>query len=74
MSSRIPNPDLVDPDRTTPYQDEDSARNVPEAERHARLTERLHEAELELLIQASALRLQGLALARGSSDDDAEIA
>mgnify|MGYP001028387094 CR=1 FL=1 len=73
MSTRIPNPDLDDLARTGTDRD-DSARNVPEAERHARLTERLNEAELELLIQASALRLQGLALARGSSEDESEIA
>ena len=49
---------------------DDSARNVPEAERHARLVERLNEAELELILNASALRLTSLALAQASPEVD----
>jgi hypothetical protein len=68
--TRIPNPDLddlpADPDT------DDSARSVPDAERHARLADRLNEAELEVIIQASALRLQSLVQA--SFEDDFEIA
>ena len=69
--TRIPKPELDD--LATPFTD-DSARNVPDAERHARLRERLDEAELELAIQASALRLQSLALAQGSLENEPEIA
>lgn len=72
--TRIPNPDLDDLDVTRPYTDDDSARNVPEAELHARVAERLSEAELELVIQASALRLQSLVLTQASFEDDSEIA
>jgi hypothetical protein len=70
--TRIPNPDLDD--LATPRTDDDSVRSVPEAERQARLRERLDEAELELAIQASALRLQSLALAQGSLENEPEIA
>lgn len=70
--TRIPKPDLDD--LATPFTDDNSARNVPEAERHARLREQLDEAELELAIQASALRLQSLALAQGSLENEPEIA
>lgn len=71
MSPRIPNESLVE---VAVIADDDSARNVPEAERRALLIERLEEAELELTIQASALRLQSLALAQASIEEDAGIA
>ena len=70
--TRIPKSELDD--LATPFTADNSARNVPEAERHARLRERLAEAELELAIQASALRLQGLALAQDSLENEPEIA
>lgn len=66
------NPDLDD--LTPPFTDDHSTRNIPDAERHTRLVQRLNEAELELVIQASALRLQNLALAQGSLENEAEIA
>jgi len=72
--TRIPNPDLDDLEVTGAFREDDSARNVPEAERHARITERLSEAELEVVIQASALRLQSLVLIQASLEDDSEIA
>lgn len=67
MTTRIPNQLL---DEVAPGAGDDSARNVPEAERHARLVERLNEAELELILQASALRLTSLALAQASPEVD----
>jgi hypothetical protein len=70
--ARIPNPDLDD--IAAPVTSDDSARNVPDASPLARIAERLNEAELELVIQASALRLQNLALAQGSLENEAEIA
>lgn len=65
MTTRIPNPLL---DEVAGGAADDSARNVPDAERHARLQERLNEAELELVLQASALRLQSLALAQAVNE------
>lgn len=70
--TRIPNPELDD--LAAPRTEDDSVRNVPEAERHARLREQLDKAELELAIQASALRLQSLALVQGSLENEPEIA
>jgi hypothetical protein len=69
--TRISNPDLDDlpADPTN-----DSARSVPDTERHVRLADRLNEAELEVIIQASALRLQSLVLVQASFEDDSEIA
>jgi hypothetical protein len=70
--TRIPNPDLDDLP-VDPAVD-DSARSVPDAERHVRLADRLNEAELEVIIQASTLRLQSLVLVQASFEDDSEIA
>lgn len=68
--TRIPNPDLDDlPGGSTT---DDSVRSVPDAERQVRLEDRLNEAELEVIIQASALRLQSLVQA--SFEADSEIA
>jgi hypothetical protein len=67
MSTRTPDPFL---DEVAQGAGDDSARNVPEAERHARLVERLNEAELELILKASALRLTSLALAQHSPEVD----
>lgn len=69
--TRIPNPS---PDEAVPFIDEESVRNVPEAELRARMAERLTEAELERVIEASALRLERLALAQVSIEEEAEIA
>ena len=70
--TRIPNPDLDDLPADPAV--DDSARSVPDAERHVRLADRLNEAELEVIIQASALRLQSLVLVQASFEDDSEIA
>ena len=67
MSTRTPDPFL---DEVARGAGDDSARNVAEAERHARLVERLNEAELELILKASALRLTSLALAQASPEVD----
>lgn len=69
--ARIPNEPL---DEAAPFVDEESARHVPEAELRARVAERLTEAELERVIEASALRLERLAMAQVSIEEEAEIA
>lgn len=61
-------------DPAAAFTDEESARNTPEAELRARMAERLTEAELERVIEASALRLERLAMAQVSIEEEAEIA
>jgi hypothetical protein len=70
--TRIPNPDLDDLPADPSV--DDSARSVPDAERHFRQVARLNEAELEVIIQASTLRLQSLVLVQASFEDDSGIA
>ena len=69
--TRIPNESF---DETAAFADEESARNVPDAELRARRAERYAEAELERIIEASALRLERLAQAQVSIEEEAEIA
>lgn len=68
--TRIPN----EPLDAASFVDEESARNVPEAELRARVEGRFAEAELERIIEASALRLERLARAQVAIEEEAEIA